>query len=83
MNEKKAIEEIKPCPFCGGEARFRVSENRSAHFGVGFTFFVECTKCGAKYPKRYECLFYMDGNGTINARTDERAQAIDDWNRRE
>ena len=75
-------EELKPCPFCGGRARFRVSTNKSTHSNVGFDFNIECSECRLEYPKRYECMVCMDEKGAINARTDERPQAINDWNRR-
>lgn len=34
--------ELKPCPFCGGEAQIGV-----AHFPAGDRYRVFCTECGA------------------------------------
>ena len=33
------MEKLKPCPFCGGEARV---------MDMGYPHWVYCTKCGAK-----------------------------------
>lgn len=35
------MSELKPCPFCGGEAELR-------HIAHGKTAYVVCTKCGCK-----------------------------------
>lgn len=35
-------EELKPCPFCGGEASFTLTESRAGKWG-----FVKCGSCGA------------------------------------
>lgn len=74
--------ELKPCPFCGGEAMFLTVTNKSSHSAVGVMFEIKCTKCGTKFPKSYECEMYMDQDGGIRTGKDERMKAIADWNRR-
>lgn len=38
------MEELKRCPFCGGEAEFEYTESYSSHR----YYFVQCTECGCK-----------------------------------
>lgn len=37
--------ELKPCPFCGGEAKLRESPNSRSEEGMSF-YEVRCKKCG-------------------------------------
>jgi Lar family restriction alleviation protein len=39
---REMTEELKPCPFCGGEASFTLTESRAGKWG-----FVKCGSCGA------------------------------------
>ena len=46
------MNELKPCPFCGGKASLRHD-----HTGIG-TSYVQCEKCGLesiKFIKSFEC----------------------------
>lgn len=36
-------EQLKPCPFCGGEAKTYMKHKR-----IGLTLWVQCTKCNAE-----------------------------------
>lgn len=52
--------ELKPCPFCGGEAEIKTEieccgreENRRTHF-------VRCKMCGAKSPSQAEYAMHPD-----------------------
>lgn len=74
--------ELNPCPFCGGMAIFETISNKSSHASVGITFKTKCAKCGAAFPKDYECELYMDLGGGICTGKDERLKAVADWNRR-
>ena len=60
------MDELKPCPFCGGDANLRTTDLVE---GLGLfamrAVFVQCARCGAR---------------TLEYR-DERF-AIEDWNRR-
>jgi len=67
MDELK-MSQLKPCPFCGGEAWIRSFRTyiESIH-GIGIKFYVNCTDCG------------IDGPGTHFTESD----AANAWNRRE
>ena len=58
---------LKPCPFCGGEARIaRFRTYIESFMGMGYKFYVYCPDCG------------IDGPGVYLAESD--AAAV--WNRR-
>ena len=42
------MEELKPCPFCGGEAKFLRAVNTIS--GVSESGFIECSECGCFLP---------------------------------
>ena len=77
------MEELKPCPFCGGEAVF---VTRSIGHGGGcatFDFEISCKSCSAKAPEAYGCVeFYLDQCGEVKAHKDDKSKAIKAWNRR-
>lgn len=75
-------EELKPCPFCGGNAMFLTIKNKSSQSSVGVMFKIKCMKCRIEFPKSYECEMYMDQDGGIRTWKDERTKATTDWNRR-
>lgn len=75
-------EELKPCPFCGGNAMFLTITNKSSQSSVGVMFKIKCMKCRIEFPKSYECEMYMDQEGGIRTGRDERAKATTDWNKR-
>ena len=66
------MNELKPCPFCGGRAQIRYTGNGSGHMGYTSNIlmrckpgFVMCLKCEIMTPR--------------NSRV---CRAIDKWNRR-
>lgn len=64
------MEELKPCPFCGGKAEYYCEEHDWSDWGYISTAkyydaYVECEKCGARTE-----LF------------DTKQEAIDAWNKR-
>lgn len=66
------MEILKPCPFCGGEAYFRIPEKVR---GTAFcTVGVECIECGAS---PFETMVY---EGADDA--DKKRAAAKQWNRR-
>lgn len=63
-------EELKPCPFCGGEAKVEIGLHNFDDAQV------DCQQCGASGPLHDEAPF-RDG-----ARDYNRAEAIAAWNQR-
>ncbi len=75
-------EELKPCPFCGGKAKFRPITSSIHGANRGFLFRIECSGCGATLPKQYELEYIFTELGGLKAVVDERETAIKSWNRR-
>lgn len=75
-------EELKPCPFCGGEAAFIVKEHKSSHYSIGCIFKIECLDCGLKLPQMFDLEFSLTKHGEINPITNERDKAVAIWNNR-
>ena len=63
-----ANEELKPCPFCGGEAEHRTDRELN-----GVTDWIECTNCSCQTRTYYT---------HIKTEIDQEKQAIKAWNRR-
>ena len=64
-------EELKPCPFCGGDAELIIGFSREV-------FYVECTECRAMIGRSHKegsCL-----RGRLHF--DNKEDAIQAWNRR-
>lgn len=62
------MEELKPCPFCGGQATLFVSEN-----GGGVR--VLCLKCRAQSKSCVDTLSYQKPTHAVRS-------VIDAWNKR-
>ncbi len=76
--------ELKPCPFCGGEAIYR-------YFPAPYDFQnneqlvtirVECSKCHVSAPKDMELRIHLAKNGQMLFAKDERLDLATIWNRR-
>ena len=80
MDGKKL--ELKPCPFCGGEAEFETKGDISNYTEVGFDFTIKCGECGIEIPGRHKVTFILGKRGKIITIIDEREMAMNDWNRR-
>lgn len=72
----EVMEELKKCPFCGGEATLKM-ENKS---GIGWTIWCTCNKCHAKtsgycpdLSKEHRALDNIDNCKKL---------AVEAWNRR-
>lgn len=61
--------ELKPCPFCGGEAE---TEGQRNYMGNDFRSIVICRKCGAQIRR----------DGTVSVADLVYKQAIEAWNTR-
>ena len=77
------MNELRPCPFCGGEAQLKTQEVDYGLCGA----WVYCTNCQAKtnYMNTHEMVIHKSSIST--PMTDESrakgiAQAIEAWNRR-
>lgn len=88
------MEELKPCPFCGGRAVLQQSEAKigNARFPDGYGGFTSklalayewvvcCSDCGS-YGIACHDRIYRNESGELIVHVDGRKGAIDSWNRR-
>lgn len=68
-------EELKPCPFCGGEAVIK-AVNKS----YGLTIWCQCPKCGVR-TEGY-CHNTNNEDATIDNIENCKNRALEQWNRR-
>lgn len=70
--------ELKPCPFCGGEAAIRYQD-----VYMSKAVFAHCKVCKARIMERYEGK-HIRQDGTYNSISLEDAEkkAVEAWNRR-
>lgn len=73
---------LKPCPFCGGQARFKTTTYGEDCSGVFFRFKIECRECKMATPKVYNLSLMLGADGETIPQTDERNIAIEKWNNR-
>lgn len=64
--------ELKPCPFCGGD------NIQAIQYTQGITLALVCVKCGARGPKQIVGLPTMDGIDTTEAWNTRAALAASD-----
>lgn len=70
------MEELKRCPFCGGEAKLKME----CKHDVGWTIWCECTKCYAK--STGYCPELSKKDKALNNIDTCKNAAIKAWNRR-
>ena len=71
-------EKLKPCPFCGGEARLQKHERVFIHGKTTRAAYVRCLQCDA----RTERVPYEEfGKSSYSA--DAHIKAVNAWNRRD
>mgnify|MGYP000012381560 CR=1 FL=1 len=77
-------EKLKPCPFCGGEAGFKIFNTIMQANNRGWSYELKCKKCGVSVPniERYETIVGMNENGDVLIIHDDRKKVIEAWNRR-
>ena len=77
------MDKLKPCPFCGGEAKLFVKTSCSRGVTRGWEFGIFCAKCDVTTPKtNYLVEVQLDAYGEVITVVDERLLAIEAWNRR-
>lgn len=76
--------ELKPCPFCGGEAIIEQTAYGTADLSsVRLSFAIRCKRCGASAPNACGYIaINLSNNGELNAWHDDRNPATAAWNRR-
>lgn len=67
---------LKPCPFCGGEAKMKLSSFSGGGFGEGSydDWLISCTKC--------QCRMKIAADGWYDREYYTEQQAVAIWNKR-
>lgn len=55
--------ELKPCPFCGGRAKFINKGNFSSNFSSGFYYSIKCVDCDITLAMTEEMHFHLSDDG--------------------
>lgn len=75
-------EELKPCPFCGGEAKFVDALRHWAGNETSRYFSVVCTNCGAQPQQQFPHTFATKFNHSVQEYRDNpalRARCEDEY----
>lgn len=70
------MEELKPCPFCGGKGKIKAASKER----IGFTIWCECENCYAQAGGY--CPNMEKEDTTIESIDSCRKKAVEAWNRR-
>jgi hypothetical protein len=74
--------DLKPCPFCGGEAKVWNSRVSVENQEIIYTIWrLSCTGCGCSIPSE-ESTYKFTENGDIVLGNDGWGKIVDAWNRR-
>lgn len=78
IRKLKALEKMKLCPFCGGNAKLSIKDGGS----WGRIWYVNCTKCNARTEGWREPSDLGNFNNPYTKITETVETAIEAWNRR-
>lgn len=73
---------LRPCPFCGGNAIFKVINTVASASRSGMTFNVQCAECRTSAPTGHipEISLKLYEDGSLEIIKDEREYAAQWWN---
>ena len=77
--------EMKPCPFCGGEAYFDFYHDETvSHMSPRIEYRIRCRECGICSPKQFamQAHFRPDQPEGFDIDTEQRDKAVELWNTR-
>lgn len=81
--KEREMSKLKPCPFCGGEAKFFTKIFSQKGISRDWQFGIYCTRCDVTTPRTdYKIEISFESNGEIKTTIDEREIAAEAWNRR-
>lgn len=76
------MEPLKPCPFCGGEARMVCTSTVHENELLSKIFIIMCDKCGLRSPNPFRVFVRIADDGASMYDDSERDKAVEVWNRR-
>lgn len=76
--------ELKPCPFCGGQAFFKPTATQKSGDNLGYDFRIECAGCGATRREASGTAYIkLQYNGTPTVSNPKSIEIAErEWNRR-
>ena len=79
------MDELKPCPFCGGKAYFDFNHDETkSYLSPRVEYRIRCRECGICSPKPFamQAYFRPDLPQGFEVDTEPRDKAVELWNRR-